>query len=59
MAAELLIGAIKAVVVLLLVLNIAAILLWFERKGSALMQDRIGANRPTSSVSASAWGCRI
>ena len=45
MAAELLIGAIKAVVVLLLVLNIAAILLWFERKGSALMQDRIGANR--------------
>ncbi|HTY53709.1 MAG TPA: complex I subunit 1 family protein [Candidatus Binataceae bacterium] len=45
MALELLIGAIKAVVVLLLVLNIAAILLWFERKGSALMQDRIGANR--------------
>jgi NADH-quinone oxidoreductase subunit H len=44
-ALELLIGAIKAIVVLLLVLNIAAILLWFERKGSALMQDRIGANR--------------
>jgi len=44
-ALELLIGAIKAVVVLLLVLNIAALLLWFERKGSALMQDRIGANR--------------
>jgi len=44
-ALELLIGAIKAVVVLVLILNVAAILLWFERKGSALMQDRIGANR--------------
>ncbi len=45
MATELLIGAIKAVVVLLLALNLAAILLWFERKGSALIQDRVGANR--------------
>jgi NADH-quinone oxidoreductase subunit H len=42
---ELLIGAIKAIVVLLLVLNLAAVLLWFERKGSALIQDRVGANR--------------
>jgi NADH-quinone oxidoreductase subunit H len=41
----LLIGAIKAVVVLLLMLNVSAILLWFERKGSALIQDRVGANR--------------
>ena len=45
MAIDLLIGAIKAIVVLLFVLNLAAILLWFERKGSALIQDRIGANR--------------
>jgi NADH-quinone oxidoreductase subunit H len=42
---NLLIGAIKAIVVLLMVLNLAAVLLWFERKGSALIQDRIGANR--------------
>ncbi len=42
---DLLIGAIKAVIVLLFVLNLSAVLLWFERKGSALIQDRIGANR--------------
>ncbi len=42
---DLLIGAVKAVVVLLLVLNLTALLLWFERKGSALIQDRVGANR--------------
>lgn len=45
MAIELLIGAIKAVIVIVMVLNLAGILLWFERKGSALIQDRVGANR--------------
>ncbi len=45
MLTDLLIGAIKAIVILLLVLNLAAVLLWFERKGSALIQDRVGANR--------------
>ncbi len=45
MAIELLIGAIKAIVVLVMVLQLSAILLWFERKGSALIQDRVGANR--------------
>jgi NADH-quinone oxidoreductase subunit H len=35
----------KALIVLLMVLNLSAILLWVERKGSALIQDRIGANR--------------
>jgi len=44
-ALDLVIGAIKAIVVLVMILNLAAILLWFERKGSALIQDRIGANR--------------
>jgi NADH-quinone oxidoreductase subunit H len=42
---DLLIEAIKAIVVVVMVLNLAGILLWFERKGSALIQDRIGANR--------------
>jgi NADH-quinone oxidoreductase subunit H len=44
-AIELLIGAIKALVILVLVLNLTAVLLWFERKGAALIQDRVGANR--------------
>jgi NADH-quinone oxidoreductase subunit H len=42
---DLSIEAIKAIVVIVVALNIAAILLWIERKGSALIQDRIGANR--------------
>lgn len=45
MAIDLLIGAIKAIVIVLMVLNLAGVLLWFERKGSALIQDRVGANR--------------
>src|ERR1700736_2017077 len=44
-AIDLLIGAIKALVILVMVLNLTALLLWFERKGAALIQDRIGANR--------------
>jgi NADH-quinone oxidoreductase subunit H len=35
----------KAFIVLFMVLNLAGILGWIERKGSALIQDRIGANR--------------
>jgi NADH-quinone oxidoreductase subunit H len=42
---DLVIAAVRAVVMLLLVLNLSAVLLWFERKGSALIQDRVGANR--------------
>jgi NADH-quinone oxidoreductase subunit H len=45
MGIDLLIGAIKALVILVLVLNLTGVLLWFERKGAALIQDRIGANR--------------
>ena len=37
--------ALKAFLVLFMVLNLAGILGWVERKGSALIQDRIGANR--------------
>lgn len=35
----------RVAVVMLFVLNVAAILGWVERKQSAIMQDRIGANR--------------
>jgi len=39
------IAAIKALPVILMVFSLAGILGWVERKGSALIQDRIGANR--------------
>jgi len=45
MGLEIGIAAVKAVVVLLMLLNLAGLLGWIERKGSALIQDRIGANR--------------
>ena len=35
----------KSFIVIFMVLNLAAMLLWIERKGSALIQNRIGANR--------------
>ena len=37
--------AAKAFLDLFMVLNLAGVLGWIERKGSALIQDRIGANR--------------
>lgn len=37
--------AAKALLVLFMVLNLVGLLGWIERKGSALIQDRIGANR--------------
>jgi NADH-quinone oxidoreductase subunit H len=42
---DLSVAAIMALVVLLMVLQLAGMLGWVERKGSALIQDRIGANR--------------
>jgi NADH-quinone oxidoreductase subunit H len=45
MIVDLAIIFIKAALVLAMVLNLAGILGWIERKGSALIQDRIGANR--------------
>jgi NADH:ubiquinone oxidoreductase subunit H len=37
--------ALKAFLVVFMVLNLAGVLGWIERKGSALIQDRVGANR--------------
>ncbi len=45
MIVDLAIITIKAAVVVFMVLNLAGVLGWVERKGSALIQDRIGANR--------------
>ena len=50
MIVDITIIAAKAFLVLFMVLNLAGVLGWIERKGSALIQDRIGANR------ASIWG---
>src|SRR5262245_26895296 len=42
---DLAVSFVKALVVVLMVLQLAGMLGWVERKGSALIQDRIGANR--------------
>lgn len=45
MIVDVAIVAAKAFLVLFMVLSLAGVLGWVERKGSALIQDRIGANR--------------
>jgi NADH-quinone oxidoreductase subunit H len=45
MIVDIAIIAAKAFLVVFMVLNLAGFLGWVERKGSALIQDRIGANR--------------
>ena len=47
MTIELIAGVVKAVLMILIGLQLAIFLLYFERKGSALIQDRIGSNRAT------------
>ncbi|MGA7873608.1 MAG: NADH-quinone oxidoreductase subunit H, partial [Candidatus Binatus sp.] len=47
MTIELIAGAIKAILMIVLGLSLSLFLLYFERKGSALIQDRIGSNRVT------------
>jgi NADH-quinone oxidoreductase subunit H len=42
---DLAIAGVKALVVIGMVLSLAGVLGWVERKGSALIQDRVGANR--------------
>src|SRR5438093_567748 len=44
------IAAIKALTVIGMVVGLAGILGWVERKGSALIQDRIGANRGSAQM---------
>jgi NADH-quinone oxidoreductase subunit H len=53
LAAELLVRAVPVAFIMFVVLNFGGLLTWVERKQSAIMQDRIGANR------ASIFGIRI
>jgi NADH-quinone oxidoreductase subunit H len=42
---HLIVGAVESVVIFAIALNLSLFNLYFERKGSALIQDRVGANR--------------
>mgnify|MGYP003347684711 CR=1 FL=1 len=42
---DIVISAILTIFILANIMNLGGLLLWVERKGSAVLQDRIGANR--------------
>src|SRR2546430_16926595 len=44
-ATDITLSVIKIAIVLFLMLNITPIMVWVERRGSALIQDRVGPNR--------------
>ena len=52
---EILILVIKAAFALSVVLGLASLCTWIERKGSALIQDRIGANRAGAFLQSDWW----
>lgn len=52
---ELLILLIKIFVVFNIIMGLASLCTWVERKGSALIQDRIGANRAGAYFESSNW----
>ncbi len=52
---ELLILIVKVVVVMNVALMLASTCTWLERKGSALIQDRVGANRAGAFVESKRW----
>lgn len=52
---EFVILIIEVLIVLQLVLGLASLCTWIERKGSALVQDRIGANRAGAFVQTKVW----
>ena len=45
LTSDLFITVLKAAIIMGALLKLAALTTWFERKGSALIQDRVGANR--------------
>ncbi len=45
MTVEIIASIVKSVLMIVIGLNLSVFLLYFERKGSALIQDRVGANR--------------
>ena len=46
---------VKVIFVMNLALGLASLCTWLERKGSALIQDRVGANRAGAFVESSRW----